>query len=86
MELDLGGPHLDRLLTMNLQDLPRPPTKEYANYIRNVALHLHIHRPLDCLSLSFQPLRACTAPVLADDTTLQFLRRLPHPGKFELGV
>ena len=72
MEMDAPGPGLvlNHSLTMNPQDLPRPPTQEYANNLCNVAFHLHIHRPLHCLSLSLQPLRTRPAAILADDTPL----------------
>lgn len=77
---------LNHSLTMNPQDLPRPPTEEHADNLCNVALHLHIHRSLHCLSLPLQLVCAGPIAVLADDTPLQLLRRLSHSRKFELGI
>lgn len=79
----LKSTNTDRVLA---QDIPRPPTREHANLLRNVALHLHIHRPLHSQQTPLQPLRPNPPTIPPIATPLQLLRRLPHTRKLKLGI
>jgi hypothetical protein len=69
-----------------VQDISGPPAQEHANLLCNVALYMHVNRPLHCKPLAIQPLRSRTTTVFANDSSMQLLCRLPHSRKFEFGI